>query len=225
VFRVARSSLGLAYVLFLATAFAAPLQVAAECTSLDPWPSFREAARTAETVLIGQVVESLQDDSADNSVWFRFRVDEVLRGQADAEIEIKFLVSGAPIKHCDESILRVRLNDRIGFALNARIGGVEGLVTTVAWLRDGFAPTPTPAPDSEEEQLESLRDFLMPSVERLAVSEVRALAALPATDTADPAAQEPLSSPLPFVVVLLVAGVVASTILVSFRERRIHSRG
>ena len=170
-------------VVLLAATFVAPDPVAAECTSADPWPSFTEAARSAKTIVLAEVVESLADDSADNAVWFRVRVDEVLRGKVDPLIEIKHLFSGVPLKVCNESILRVRMNDRIAFAFDARIAGVAGPVTTVAWVRDGLVPTPSPVPGSAAEQIESVRDFLVPGVERLAASEIRALAAMPATDT------------------------------------------
>ena len=56
-FRAARWSASLALGLALFTAFVAPRPVAAECTMLDPWPSFTEAIRTAKTIVIGQVVE------------------------------------------------------------------------------------------------------------------------------------------------------------------------
>jgi len=129
----------------------APSSVAAECTQLDPWPSFRAAARSAESIVVGEVVESFLDDSADNAVWFRLRVDEVLRGRSEASIEFrKEVQSGLPLTICPgDSVLRVRIGDRLAMAFGARFRGVDGPVTAVAFLNR--------TPDS----------FLMPGMERL----------------------------------------------------------
>lgn len=223
-FRAARWSASLALGLALFTAFVAPRPVAAECTMLDPWPSFTEATGTAKTIVIGQVVESLGNDSAGNAIWFRVRTDEVLRGTADPVIEIKHLLSGVPLRVCDESILRVRMNDRIALAFDAQIVGVHGPVTTVAWVREGPAPTPSPAPGSEREQIEQVRDFMVPGVERLSVAEVRALAAIPATDSPDVAARELGPDLLP-VIAALVAGALGGSMLLARIRRQPRSPG
>lgn len=218
----ARLSMGLS-ALLLASASVAANPVAAECPGLDPWPSFTDASRSARTIVLGEVVESLQDDSADNAVWFRVRVDEVLRGKATPIIEIKLLYSGVPLKFCSDSILRVRMADRIAFAFDARISGVAGPVTTVAWVREGLAPTPPPAPGSPNEQVESVRDFLVPGVERLAVSEVRALAALPATNTEQVGAHQAALGPWPALATLVVAAGLLGFVVVLRRRQRPQS--
>jgi len=181
---------------------AVPSSVAAECTQLDTWPSFRAAARSAESILVGEVVDSYLDDSADNAVWFRFRVDEVLRGRSEGSIEFREEVrSGLPLTICPgDSLLRVRITDRLAMAFGARFRGVDGPVTAVAFLNR--------TPDS----------FLMPGMERLTLRQVRAVSSLPATDTDPPALSPatPPTLPLSLVILGLLGGWLA--------DRRIRTR-
>ena len=164
--------------------------VVAECTGFDSWPSFREAARTADRIVVGEVVEAYSLDSADLVLRFKLRVVEVLRGRSGPVIEFSEPVkSGAPIKRCTDSILRVHVGDVIAFAFDARIAESSGPVLTVAWIRG--------APDR----------FSMPGVERLTLKDVRMLAGAPATDTADPRDIPARTVP---VAPLLVAGLLGA---------------
>jgi hypothetical protein len=60
----------------------------AECAVL-PWRPFKEAVRSADQVLVGEVTEGLRRNSADQTIAFRFRVDDVLRGVAPKDIVFK----------------------------------------------------------------------------------------------------------------------------------------
>jgi hypothetical protein len=150
-----------------ASVFAMTSPVAAECSQLDPWPSFTEAAPTSSQVLVGEVVESYFDDSADNAIHFRVRVDEVLRGSSEPALEFREAVrSGAPLTICPgDSILRVRVGHVLAFAFDSRVSSSPDPVLAVAWIRG--------RPDT----------FLMPGAERLTLARVRELVRLPATDT------------------------------------------
>ena len=174
--------------------------VAAECTHMDSWPSFARASQTAKQILVGEVVESYANDSADYAIRFRFRVDEVLRGPATTLLDVRDVVrSGAPVKSCTDSILRVRVGDVMAFAFDARIPGAPDPVLAVAWIRG--------RPD----------DFLMPGAEVLTLAKVRSLAALPVTDAAPPGRASPAAeSSVP----LLLAGTLgALAALVRLRRK------
>ncbi len=180
----------------------APGPVAAECTGLDPWPSFTAAARSAKVIVVGEVVESFADDSADNAIHFRFRVDQVLRGEAESEIEFRDVVrSGLPLTICPgNSLLRVRAGDQLAMAFGARYRAVAGPVTAVAFLDR--------TPDS----------FLMPDMERLTLDQVHAVADLPATDT-EPGPLPPVTDPtLPLS--LLLVGLIGGWLA----DRRLRKR-
>lgn len=139
---------------------------AAECSQLDTWPSFREAARTAKRIIVGEVVAGYSYDSTDRATQFRLRVDELLRGLSDPVIDFRDGVYSGEATICPgDSILRVRIGDVIAFAFDARLSGSSNPVLTVAYVRGN--------PDK----------FLMPGIERLTLAEVRAAAGLPATDT------------------------------------------
>jgi hypothetical protein len=180
----------------------APSCVAAECTQLDRWPSFRAAARSAESIVVGEVVESFQDDSADEALWFRLRVDEVLRGRSESSIDFRKAVqSGLPLTICPgDSVLRVQIGDHIAMAFGARYPGVGGPVTAIAFLNR--------KPDS----------FLMPGMERLTLGQVHSVADLPATDTDPGTPPTPTAPAAPFILVLigLLGGWLA--------DRRIRTR-
>ena len=141
----------------------------AECTQLSPWPSFREAAPSAKTILIGTVTWT-PGGRINNR--FILRVDEVLRGSAAAEIEIERLHSGAPEPKCPGgSSLRVRRwGELLAIAYDAHLPGLRRTITAVAFIRPS-RPSP----------------FFLPEMERLTAHEVREIAAaMPQTDTAPP---------------------------------------
>lgn len=166
--------------------------VAAECTQLDPWPSFTKAAPTAQRIVVGEVIQSYTDDSADNAIEFRLRVDEVLRGDAPPFLEFtEGTRSGMPLVVCPgDSILRVREGDVLAFAFDARIPTSRDPVMAVAWIRG--------EPDL----------FLMPASETLTLARVRELAALPATDTVTTSSTIP-TTPLAAPLLLLGVGICA----------------
>jgi hypothetical protein len=177
--------------------------VAAECSALDPWPSFREAARTAGRIVLGEVVAAYDYDSADNATTFKLRVDEVLRGRSGRFIEFRDGVkSGLPLRPCPgDSILRVRLGYVIALAFDARVGASPRPVLAVAFIHG--------VPD----------EFLLPGVERLTLNQVRSLAALPPTDTAG---QPPPPTGSIAVIPLAVAAVLGAVVAL-LRMRRYAS--
>jgi hypothetical protein len=132
--------------------------VVAECTGLDPWPSFTTAVPSARSVFVGTVTDT-PGDNINNR--FTLRVDEVLRGRAPAEIEFVAFKSGMPLSICpSDSILRVRtVGDRLAFAMDARMPGVPRRIDAVAFIGDSRP-----------------HRFLMPEIERLPLRTVRRLA-------------------------------------------------
>jgi len=180
----------------------APVEVAAECTQVDRWPSFRTAAPSAEVIVIGDVVANREDPTGYITTDFRVRVDEVIRGQSDDVLVFRDAVrSGLPLTICPgDSVLYVHVGDRIAMAFRARSPGVDGPVTAVAFLNR--------QPDS----------FLMPGVERLTREEVRDIADLPATDTDPDAPPRPTAPTAPLV--LLLSGLLGS----GLAEHRLRKR-
>ncbi len=178
---------------------------AAECTWLDIWPSFREVAPSAESIIIGEVVEGHQFDSADYAPRFLFRVDEVVRGTSPPTIDFtEPLHSGLPETRCPgQSVLLVTVGDVIAMALNARVDGAPGPVVAVAYIRG--EPDP----------------LLLPGVERISADEVRELAALPPTDTEAPFADAGKSGHLIGLIVLV--GALASLIFTVWWRRQLTS--
>ena len=184
-----------------ASMLATAMPVAAECMGMDPWSSFTEAAPTATRIVIGEVVESYSDDSADNAIHFRIRVDEVLRGSSQSSLEFRDVRSGAPLEFCRDSILRVRVGDVLAFAFDARVSSSPDPVLAVAWIRG--------RPHA----------FLMPGAERLTLAQVRALARLPATDTVTPHVGDASGDPTAAVFIGLFGAI---TLLVVRRRPRPH---
>ena len=184
---------------------ASPVNVNAECTQLDPWPSFRAAARSAETIVIGRVVESFDPPSTRLIVSFALRVDDVQRGTAPARIEFgEGVRSGLPLTVCPgDSILRVSMGDRIAMAFGSRFQGIAGPVTAIAFLRR--------TPDQ----------FLMPGMERLTADQVRFLSSLPETDTNQESSGRAMPSPL----VPVLLGAMAGLVSLRVRRRRRYPEG
>ena len=181
-----------------------PPHVAAECTAMDPWPSFRAAAPVARQIVVGEVVEAFATDSTDHATLFRLRVDHVYRGDVANVLDFHDAVrSGAPLTICPaDSILRVRVGDVLAFAFDAQLAGYPNPVTAVALVNRG--------PDEVER-------FLMPGVKRISLRDVRDLAALPATDSAQPPAAHDAA---PFPVVPLIVAVVGAVLVLSRRPIR-----
>ena len=107
----------------------------AECAQLDPWPSFTAAAPTAKTVFVGTVTEIHRG----NESRFTFRVDEVLRGNPPAVIEVDAFESAIRLKDiCPTgSVLLVREpGERLAFAMDAKLDDVAGRIDAVAFVGD-----------------------------------------------------------------------------------------
>jgi hypothetical protein len=183
--------------------------VAAECTRFDAWPSFREAARTADRIVVGEVLETYRVASGgttityvvapgDDTLFFDLRVIEVLRGRSDPVLEFREPVrSGAPLKFCRDSHLFAHAGDLIAFAFDARVADFPKPVLAVAWLSGTLDP------------------FTMPGVERMTIEDVRVLAGAPATDIVDP---DPIPARSVPVMPLLVASLLGA-IAFLFRSR------
>ena len=194
-----RTPIGATVALLAVLAGATPAH--AECVQFDPWPSFHEAAQTAQRIIVGTVMEGYSYNSADYAMEFRLRVDEVLRGHSDPVIEFRGLVrSGAPLKYCSDSYLGVRVGDVIAMAFDARVPGVSTPVLAVAFLNR--------TPDQT----------VWPGIRRLSLREVRVLAAAPpGTDTALDVEPEGFSLPL---LALVVAGLAGALIGLERPRRR-----
>ena len=131
--------------------------VLAECSQLDPWPSFTQAVPTAKTVFVGTVTG---EPRGYGSV-FTLRVDEVLRGNPPAVREFSGFKSGVPLSICPrDSTLRVRkTGERLAFAMDAKLPDTPGRIDAVAFVGDS-------KPDHRA----------TPKMERLPLSKVRKLA-------------------------------------------------
>ena len=178
----------------------APTEVAAECTQVDRWPSFRTIAPSAKVIVVGEVLANPEDTAGYVTTGFRLRVDEVLRGRSEAVLEFREAVtSGLPLTICPgDSVLYVRHGDRLAMAFGGRYPEVDGPVTSIAFL-DG-------EPDS----------FLLPGIERLTLDEVRSVAGLPPTDTR-PAGEGRAESPA---VALLLVGLIGGWVAVRHLGKR-----
>ncbi len=156
---------------------ATPSAALADCSQLDPWPSFRQAAPSATTILIGTVTWT-PGGRINNR--FMLRVDEVLRGTAPNELEIAALHSGLPETICpgDSSLTVRRVGERLALAYGAHLPGQRRTITAVAFVKPSRP-----------------HHFFLPRMERLSAAEVRAIAAAPPpTDTA-PSVTSPEQSP------------------------------
>ena len=170
----------------------------ADCTQASPWPSFTRSAGSAQRIIIGTVTWT-PGGAVNNR--FTLRVDEVLRGQAPATIDFAAFRSGAPQPICPEdSLLRVRqVGDRLALAYGAHLPGLNRPITAVALVK--------PVDDPE-----GVLASLMPKMEWLTVAQVRAIAALPPTDSVIMSA--PSASPL------LLSGLIGALAAWVFARRR-----
>lgn len=114
-----------------------PTPALAECLNqTNKFPRFTVIARSADTVLIGTVVEELRGHEGTVAT-FRLRVDEVLRGDASDRLDIVGLRSGLPLKGspaCRENaFLYAQVGDVLAIALDGRLEARDG-VNTAAWI-------------------------------------------------------------------------------------------
>ena len=169
--------------------------VVAECTALDPWPSFQKAVPTAKRVIVGEVVEDRDPNSSGYLSLFGLRVDEVLRGKGEVGkvIEIRYLSSGLPGTICPRNTnLRVLPGDVIAIAFDALAPDRRSHINAVAWVRG------TP-------------DTMQRGVGSITMAELRDLAALPPTDAAELLPLPPPRAPLLALFAGFVTAVVAAT--------------
>jgi len=176
----------------------------AECVQFDPWPSFEEAAPTAERIVVGKVVAGYAFDSASQALTFRLRVDEVIRGQAATILEFRDVVrSGAPLKLCTDSMLTVRVGDTLAMAFDAHVAGVRGPVLAVAFLNR--------TPDQ----------FSMPGIQHVSLRDVHRMAAgLPPTDAVAAATAAPGPAALPVGALPLEVAAAAVGLALAWRRTR-----
>jgi hypothetical protein len=163
----------------------------ADCSVLSAWPSFRETAPSARRITVGTVIETSGGDV--NNV-FTLRVDEVLRGsEGPSVLHFRAFRSGAPQPICPgDSVLRVRdIGERLAFAYGAQLAGFPPRITSVAFV----SPS---KPDRD----------LLPRMERLTISEVRAIAAeMPPTEAVPTARSgDPDLLPTEMLILLLALG-------------------
>jgi hypothetical protein len=171
---VRRMGVGLVIAVGLLTSLAVPPAALAECTALDRWPSFESVAPTAAGVYIARVSESLGPRPRGFLTEFRVTVQELFRGDAVGGIDFRNFKSGLPLTICpSDSVLYVHVGDVLALAVYGHVPGVTGMVSTVAYLREGPG-----RPDP----------FLMPGVETLSRAQVVSALGLPATDTSSVAA-------------------------------------
>ena len=189
-----RAAIGLVAVLGALFVSAAP--VAAECTSLDRWPSFRDAVPSARTIVIGVVVDGAPESWLNT---FSLRVDEVLRGTEPHVMKIDRLQSGLPLTVCpSDSVAYVKTGDHLALALGALAPDGKTRINAVAYVQG--------SPD----------DFLMPGVERISAADIRELAGLPSTDAPAIEEPQPCGPPVP---ILLAAVLGAGAWMFRLRGR------
>lgn len=167
-----------------------------------PFPSFREAARTATRIVVGDVVAA-EPDATGYATRFTLRVTDVLRGSASATLTIRDL----PATPCTPPI-SARLGDRIAIALGDLAFEPPMRVNAVAFVR-GTPP-----------------DY--PGIERITMAELLALVGPPppatSTDAEDLRAGNPGSGRLPAGPIAALIAVLASLAIWVQRLRR-HEAG
>jgi hypothetical protein len=178
--------------------------VRAECPYLPPWPDITDAIPTARKIIVGEVVTNFE--LADLHLGpnqgpreYALRVTEVLRGDArsgdlvDMQYlqpnwpQIRFSNSGAPLASC--TYLRAEPGEVIALAYDALHPGGRMQNLQYKWVQ----------PPTRYNAVGVIRgpggnagtsDYRQP----VTLRRLRALAALPQTDTADPASSSPSGS-------------------------------
>jgi hypothetical protein len=140
----------------------------AECTFPEYWVPFTEAAPTADRVVIGTVIENLDAElgSPDTTARFVLRVDETLRGKARGRITVRYVTSDDPRNQCPGVTFLAAIGWRVAIAQGARVAGIPRDVTTFALINHTF------------------EGGSIVGIQHLSVEQVRHLAALPDTSTA-----------------------------------------
>jgi hypothetical protein len=197
-----------------AISFAQVSSVAAECPwPLGTWPSFVHVAKTAKTVVVGEVTESLNNNPPELAIWFRVRVDDVLRGQSDEVVSFQGLANTEE-PHCTENaFLRLRIHDVIAIASEDVLPTAENGYT---W--DSELPRPRVAVAFVRGSPEPR---WMPGMEAMTFQQVRD-AVLPETDAAARSTNDATGGLSPPELALVLAGALAAALAFD-RRRRITS--
>lgn len=182
----------LASALFLA---AAPIRAACD----GPFPSFRQAARSAQTIVVGTVtaIDPQEDDPQGYASVFELRIDYVLKGDAGARMTIDRLQPSP----CS-GILYVPAGAVIALALDGRAFQPPMDVNAPAFI-EGLSFEA------------SLGERAITKPDEMTLAEVFAATGVPIPDAATEAPHGDLPV-LPFVVVLSAVGVS----IVAFRASR-----
>lgn len=204
--RRSRWVIGSAIAVAALVGLARPVPVQAEC----PWfpvPPATDAARSAREVIVGTVIENIRDSSED----FRFRVDHVLRGPAQpGEVRrITALYPGWPFARAEGGKLWPPCapipgwkGDVIAFSFDALAPDGKTRYNAASWIR-GYIPP-----------------YRRDDLSRTTLAEMRALAALPPTDTVS----VPSASRTPAVRVAPAAALIGAftfvTAMMLLRRRR-----
>ncbi len=189
-----------------ALSMARPSAALGDCSQLDPWPSFRQAAPSAKTILIGTVTWT-PGGKINNR--FTLRVDEVLRGTAPDELEVAALHSGMPEMICpgDSSLTVRRVGERLALAYGAHLPGQRRTITAVAFVKPSRP-----------------HRFFLPRMERLSAAEVRAIAAAPPPTDTSPSVTSPEQSPSRRIGIGLPWTAVVAALLVTLRRFRVRGQ-
>jgi hypothetical protein len=144
-----------------AALLAFPATVAADCDSgaAGSWPSFRATSPYAATVIVGEVDAYLAVGRGGDATRVRFRVDEVLRGEAASFIEFRVPIE-PPIPSCSVAPLRLDIGDHLALALD-RASVLDPPAVAVARISEAVGPADSSGP------------------ERLTLADVRVIAAQP----------------------------------------------
>lgn len=159
----------------------APWPARAECPYVPPWPALTEFGRSAREIVVGTVV------GGGGSTFLDFRVDRVLRGGGKVG-EVRRFENLLPSWPQNEfggascSYLTAGDGDVIALGFDALAPDLRTRIHAAAWI-DG-----RPTFGSESASL----------------ADIEAIAAMPPTSTAQEASA-PASSPLPGVVVVMIA--------------------
>lgn len=190
------------------TSLTAPVRVAADCDG--PMPEFDKVVRTAQTIVIGEVVAVHPGgawDPAFGGIASRFtlKIEHLIRGAADEIVEVKDL----PSQPCS-SVIGARLGDRIALAVNGTAFTPPVQANMIAWI-DG-----PPPPDFGGGDPAGPRSYSVEQVYALAGSEPPPASADPSPATSlDGVAAATSSDPpillgvgVALMLVVLVLGVV-----------------
>jgi hypothetical protein len=220
--RLLRSSLGIAVAALAALLAAAP--VAAECTFVPPWPRLTEAIPSARVIVVGEVVDAFDPSELDLPPGqaprdVALRVMEVLRGDARTGdlLDVQYLMPNwpwAPLHdrsgqaHPSCRGLAARPGEVIALAFDALHPGGPMRRGSDTWFQP---PTRYNAVAVVDGRFTSDR-------ERVTLDQLRALAALPATDVEAAAGGPAWPSDLA-VVVAAGLGLIAITVRVREASR------